>query len=68
VRSIEPSKKEENTARTSWETVVQKVSKKDGPKPSGPGLDCLFIVVKAVLTSSGVKGAEILPGGAQLEG
>jgi hypothetical protein len=68
VRSMEPSKKDENTPRTSWETVSQKVAKKDGLKPSGPGLDSLFIVVSAFFISSGVKGALRLPGKGEVLG
>jgi hypothetical protein len=61
-------KKAENTCRTSTEIRSQKVEKKDGPKPSGPGLDCLFISVKAFLISSREKASlredgRIVPGG-----
>jgi hypothetical protein len=46
----------------------QKVAKKDGPKPSGPGLESLFIVVSAFFISSGVKGALRLPGKGEVLG
>jgi hypothetical protein len=52
-----PSKKDEKTAVTSADTSSQKEEKNAGPNPSGPGLASLFILVKAFLISSGVKGA-----------
>lgn len=39
------------------DTVSQKVKKKDGPKPSGVGLESLFMVAKVTLISSWEKGA-----------
>jgi hypothetical protein len=42
--------------------VSQKVEKKDGPKPPGPGLDNLFMPRKAFFISSGEKGLLRWPG------
>jgi hypothetical protein len=36
--------------------MFQKVEKKEGPKPSGPRLESLFMVMKEALISSGEKG------------
>jgi hypothetical protein len=54
---MDPSKKEEKTSKTSGATVSQKVEKKDGPNPSGPGLDSLFMEAKASLISVWENGA-----------
>jgi hypothetical protein len=62
VRSILRSKKLAKTSCTSAETVSQKVEKKLGPKPSGPGLAFLFMACRAVLMSLTEKGSTRVAG------
>jgi hypothetical protein len=58
VRSRVPEKKSANTLRTSEEMQSQKVEKKLGPKPSGPGLEPLFMHARAQTISSCLNGEE----------